>query len=199
MKAILYVHGKGGSYLEAEQYQKNCAGLDMIGVNYTGDLPWEAQRQIKAEYDRLIGKYDGIYLIANSIGAYFSMLALQERQIGKALFISPVLDMERLILDMLSWANATEQELCEKGEIQTGFGETLSWDYLKFVRANPVAWDVPTEILYAENDTLIPHETVVHFTKSHHANLTIMKGGEHWFHTDEQLDFLNRWMAKAIR
>lgn len=199
MKAILYVHGKGGSYLEAEQYQKNCAGFDMIGVNYTGDLPWEAQRQIKTEYGRLIGKYDGIYLIANSIGAYFSMLALQERQIGKALFISPVLDMERLILDMLSWANATEQELCEKREIQTGFGETLSWDYLKFVRANPVAWDVPTEILYAENDTLIPHETVVHFTENHHANLTIMKGGEHWFHTDEQLDFLNRWMAKAIR
>lgn len=199
MKAILYVHGKGGSYLEAEQYQKNCAGFDMIGVNYTGDLPWEAQRQIKTEYDRLIGKYNGIYLIANSIGAYFSMLALQERQIGKALFISPVLDMERLVLDMLSWANATEQELCEKREIQTGFGETLSWDYLKFVRANPVAWDVPTEILYAENDTLIPHETVVHFTENHHANLTIMKGGEHWFHTDEQLDFLNRWMAKAIR
>jgi hypothetical protein len=30
-KAIIYIHGKGGSYLEAEQYKKNCVGFDMLG------------------------------------------------------------------------------------------------------------------------------------------------------------------------
>lgn len=29
-------------------------------------------------------------------------------------------------------------ELCEKREIPTDFGETLSWKYLCFVRENPI-------------------------------------------------------------
>ncbi|MEG0737350.1 MAG: alpha/beta hydrolase [Longicatena sp.] len=198
MKAILYIHGQGGSYLEAEQYKKNCRGFDIIGVDYKESLPWVVKDKILSEYENLIKKYDEVYLIANSIGAYFSMLALQGKHIQKALFISPILDMETLILDMLSWANKNEKELCEKGEIQTDFGETLSWEYLTFVRANPIAWNIPTEILYAEKDHLVSQKTVEDFVKCHSVNLTIMKDGEHWFHTKEQLDFLDDWMIKAI-
>ena len=36
-----------------------------------------------------------------------------------AYFISPVVDMEKLILDMMSWANVTEKELEEKGVLPT--------------------------------------------------------------------------------
>lgn len=198
MKAILYVHGKGGSYLEAEQYKKNCEGFDIVGVDYNEYLPWVVQKQIKTEYDSLKENYDEVYLIANSIGAYFSMLALQDREIQKALFISPILDMERLILDMLSWANASEQDLFNKQEIQTDFNETLSWKYLKYVRENPIEWNVTTEILYAENDNLTSYKTIESFAASHFVNLTIMQDGEHWFHTDEQLEYLNTWMTKVI-
>ena len=45
---------------------------------------------------------------------------------------------------MMEWADVTENELQEKKEIQTDFGETLSWDYLCYVRENPVAWTIPT-------------------------------------------------------
>ena len=31
-KVILYIHGKGGSHLEAEQYKENCSGFDSVGV-----------------------------------------------------------------------------------------------------------------------------------------------------------------------
>ncbi len=198
MKAIIYVHGKGGSHLEAAQYKKNCTGFDVIGVDYNDYLPWVVQNQIKIEYDNLIKKYDEMYLIANSIGAYFSMLALQESHLEKALFISPILDMEKLILDMLSWANTDEKVLMRKGEIQTDSGETLSWDYLNFVRANPIIWKTRTEILYAENDNLTSIKTVEQFIEKHNATLTVMNGEEHWFHTDEQIEFLNKWMKKAI-
>lgn len=58
--------------------------------------------------------------------------------------------MERLIADMMIWANVTEDELKEKKEIQTTFGETLSWDYLCYVRENPIIWKIPTHILYGE-------------------------------------------------
>ena len=197
-KVILYIHGKGGSYLEAEQYRKNCIGFDMIGIDFNEYLPWIVQNQIQSVYNEAREKYDYVYVIANSIGAYFAMHTLQNCEIDKALFISPVLDMERLILDMMSLANVSEKDLCEKEEIPTDFGETLSWKYLCFVRENPIVWNIPTEILYAENDNLVSRRTVDEFIGSHNANLTVMENGEHWFHTDEQLAFLNDWMKKAI-
>lgn len=198
-KAVIYVHGKNGSYLEAEQYKKNCVGFDLIGVDYNEYLPWIVQNQIKLVYDEVKKKYDRIFLLANSIGAYFAMLSLQECNIKRALFISPILDMEQLILDMMGWANVSEKDLCEKGEISTNFGETLSWRYLCFVRNNPITWRIPTRILYGSNDNLTSRETVDRFMQNHNADLTVMENGEHWFHTDEQLSYLNEWMRSEMK
>lgn len=197
-KAILYVHGKGGSYLEAAQYEKNCPGFDIVGVDYTVYLPWVAEKQISAAYDALRQRYSRIYIIANSIGAYFSMHTLQKQPIEKALFISPIADMEGLILRMMQWANVTEQELCNKGEIETTFGETLSFKYLTYVREHPIDWRVPTEVLYAGKDTLTPRDAIDAFVNTHNAVLTVMENGEHWFHTAEQLAVLDAWMKKAL-
>ena len=124
-KVILYIHGKNGSYMEVEQYKKNCMGFDMVGIDYQDDVPWVVQDQIRAAYDKACERYNHIYIIANSIGAYFAMHALQ--------------------------------------------------------------------------DTLISRQTVDMFVSSHHAALTVMENGEHWFHTDEQLAFLDVWMKKSIR
>lgn len=198
-KAVIYVHGKNGSYLEAEQYKKNCVGFDLIGVDYNEYLPWIVQNQIKSVYDEVRMTYDRIFLLANSIGAYFAMLSLQECNIERALFISPVLDMEQLILDMMGWANVSEKDLCEKGEISTNFGETLSWKYLCFVRNHPIIWRIPTRILYGSNDNLTSRETVDRFLENHNADLTVMENGEHWFHTDEQLSYLNEWMRSEMK
>ena len=198
-KAVLYIHGKGGSHLEAEQYRKNCPDYDMIGVAYDEYLPWIVQHQIQEAYNKAQQKYDSIYIIANSIGAYFAMLALQDFPIEKALFISPVVDMEQLILDMMGWAGVSETELKEKEEIPTDFEETLSWKYLCYVREHPIFWNVPTSILYAGNDNLVSRKTIDAFIHTHQADLTVMENGEHWFHTEEQLVFLNTWMKQAIR
>lgn len=61
--------------------------------------------------------------------------------------------MEQLIVDMMFWANVTEDELQDKKEIETTFGETLSWEYLCYVRRNPITWKIPTDILFGEKDT----------------------------------------------
>lgn len=50
-KAILYIHGKGGSYLEAEQYKEICIGYDVIGIDYNEYLPWIVENQIKSVYE----------------------------------------------------------------------------------------------------------------------------------------------------
>lgn len=196
--AVLYIHGKGGSYLEAEQYKKNCPGFDVIGIDYEVDVPWTVEDKIRQAYDEADKKYQRIVIIASSIGAYFAMHTLQKKHIEKALFISPIVDMEKLILDMMSWAGVSEDELVGKGEIPTDFGETLSWEYLCFVREHPICWGIPTEILYGERDNLTSRETIEQFVNCHNARLTVMEEGEHWFHTKRQLEFLDCWMKNIM-
>ena len=92
-KAMIYVHGKGGSYLEAEQFKNICLDFDVFGVDYNDYFPWIVKNEIMEVYDKISEKYDYIYVLANSIGAYFTMHTLQNFKIEKALFISPILEL----------------------------------------------------------------------------------------------------------
>lgn len=191
---MVYIHGKGGSPLECEHYRPLFPDSDVSGLCYKAFTPWEAGKEIHEAVTELRKKYDSIILVANSIGAFFSMNADIEPMIDRAFFISPIVNMEKLISDMMHAAGMNEDELRKKGEIQTDFGETLSWEYLCYVREHPVSWRVPTEILYGANDSLTSFETITDFAKAHGSGLTVMKNGEHWFHTDEQMSFLDNWL-----
>lgn len=194
---ILYIHGKGGSPAEADHYHALFPKYNVIGLDYQSETPWAAQNEFPSLFDRLCAGYDSVTLIANSIGAYFAMCALSDKSILQAFFISPIVDMERLITDMCTWANVTEKELREKGVIETPFGETLSWEYLSWVRAHPIQWSISTSILCGSRDHLTSQNTIATFANQIHAPLTIMPEGEHWFHTDEQMTFLDNWLFQA--
>ena len=191
---VIYIHGKGGNAEEATHYQPLFTESDVIGFDYKAQNPWEAKEEFSQFFDSHSKGYDSVILIANSIGAYFSMNALAKKKISEALFISPVVDMEKLIADMMMWAGVTEEELQIKKEIPTEFGETLSWEYLCYVRQHPIEWNIPTHILYGGKDNLTSRETISEFADKIGANLTIMEDGEHWFHTDEQMNFLDKWV-----
>ena len=195
-KVLIYIHGKGGSAEEAEHYRSLFPDCDVIGFDYKSQTPWEAAEEFPKLFDAACEKYAAVVLAANSIGAYFTMNALADKLIEKAYFISPVVDMPQLIADMMSWANVTEDELQEKGEIETAFGETLSWDYLCYAKEHPVRWTVPTHILYGEKDNLTSLQTMSAFAEKIQATLTVMLGGEHWFHTEEQMAFLDQWIKQ---
>ena len=151
-------------------------------------------REIHEEIKRLKKVYDSIILIANSIGGFFSMNSEIADMVQKAYFISPIVDMELLICNMMKRANVSESELRQKGEISTAFGEDLSWEYLCYIREHPIKWGVPTHILYGRNDELTSYETIRKFADWNNASLTVMETGEHWFHTPEQMDFLDKWI-----
>ena len=196
-RLVIYVHGKGGNAEESKHYQPLFAESDVIGFGYKSQNPWEAKNEFSCFYDLHSKGYDSVILIANSIGAFLSMNALPNKRIEKAYFISPIVNMEKLISDMMMWAKVTEDELKSKKEIETNFGETLSWEYLCYVRENPTLWTVPTHILYGEKDYLTSMDTITAFADSIGAPITVMKGGEHWFHTEEQLAFLDRWLKNV--
>ena len=192
---VLYIHGKGGSAAESEHYRPLFPDREVIGLDYQTFSPWETGAEILDAVTKLKDQYESIILIANSIGAYFSMHAEIDGLIGRAYFISPVVDMERLILDMMNWANVTEERLQAEGVIATDFGEDLSWDYLRYVREHPIRWTVPTEILYGSCDNLTAYETITAFADAHNARLTVMESGEHWFLTAPQMRFLDDWIT----
>jgi len=195
---VVYVHGKGGSADEAVHYRPLFPGCEVVGFDYRAQTPRDAREEFPRYFAPLRAEYDSSILIANSIGAFFSMTALSAEEVDRALFISPIVNMEDLIAGMMARANVTEEELRIRKEIPTGSGETLSWDWLCDVRCHPLRWTVPTRILYGERDFLTSLETMSAFSARIGAPLTVMPGGEHWFHTPEQMAFLDRWIRGAF-
>ena len=64
---------------------------------------------------------------------------------------------------------------------------------------NPIIWEIPTHILYGEKDNLTAYGTIFEFVQRTNSTLSIMKNGEHWFHTDEQMKFLDEWIIKSSK
>ena len=206
---FLYIHGKMGCKEEAARFAEivcpkgyQVLSMDLPGHGErTGEMerfvPWEVVPELQAVYEFAQKHWKRISLYANSIGAYFSLLAFQETKVEKSLFVSPILDMEKLIRDMMGWAGVTQEQLKEAGEIPTAFGETLSLKYLTYAGEHRITkWDSPTAILYAGQDHLTARKTVDDFAHQFGCTVTVIENGEHWFHTEEQLAVLDAWLQR---
>ncbi|MDL2234088.1 alpha/beta hydrolase [Tyzzerella sp. OttesenSCG-928-J15] len=140
---------------------------------------------------------DRVRLFGCSMGAYFSMMAYKDEPIRNALLLSPVVDMRRIIENMMLWFDVSLKRLEREQEIATPI-KTLYWDYYKYVVDNPVRWDKPTAILYGEKDELCEYEYVSAFAERSGADLTVVPGGEHFFHTNEHLAYFRNWLHGHI-
>ena len=49
-------------------------------------------------------------------------------------------------------------------------------------------------ILYGEKDNFISSRAISEFAEKIGATLTVMENGEHWFHPEEQMAFLDKWI-----
>ena len=75
---VVYVHGKGGSAEEAEHYQALFPDSEVIGFDYHAQTPWEAKEEFPAFFAQQWKGCGRLTLIANSIGAFFALSALDE-------------------------------------------------------------------------------------------------------------------------
>lgn len=206
-QVYLFVHGQGGNKEEAERFasivsERHWQVLS-IDLPEHGErksetdrfYPWVAVPEIRRVWNYMDLRWRRIALRADSIGAWFSMLALHDQAIEKSLFVSPILDMEHLIDNFMQWAGVTSDELETRNMIPTTFGPTLSWDYYVYAKEHPITeWDSDTRVLYGSKDNLTERHVVDGFVERFHCILTVMEGGEHWFHTEEQLAVLNAWV-----
>ena len=204
-RVYLYIHGKNGCKEEAERFANTaCAcGWQVLAIDLPEHgsrkngpeklVPWVVIPELQAVYARMQPVWPHIRLYGVSIGAWFAMQALQAEKLEKAMLVSPVVDMEALITKMMQWAGVTEEQLQQAGNIPTSFGETLSWTYLCWVREHPLNWHGRTQVLYGDQDALTSRTMIERFRQESGAHLTIMEGGEHWFHTPVQMAAVQMW------
>lgn len=214
-KVFIAVHGnmsnKEDKVIEILANKVTNKGYQLISF----DLPEHGERKIDTNYlckvqncvndlkqiiEYAKANYNEINIWACSIGAYFSLLAYKDEDLKQCLFLSPVVNMKIIIENMMLWSNTTEIELNEKQKIKTDFGQTLYWDYYLYVKENPITnWNKKTYILYGNKDNMQNENIIEDFSNEFNCDLTILKNGEHYFHTEEQLNFYSDWLDKIIK
>lgn len=208
-KLYVFIHGKHGCKEEAMALAEIVCrkGFQVLSVDLPGHgqrknemdsfVPWKVVPELQTVLYYAKKHWNHISLRADSIGAYFSLLAYGTELLEKSLLVSPVVDMEKLIRDMMRWANVAESDLRKREKIPTDFGEILDWTYFQYAKKHPIIhWNCRTAILYAGKDQMIQRQTIDTFTSHFDCELTVVEEGEHWFHTAEQMEILNQWIEE---
>lgn len=210
-RCFLFIHGQGGCKEEAERFAETAVqhAWQVLSTDLPGHgerlreaellVPWHVMEELQTVRNDMSMRWHRLALYAGSIGAWFSLLAFQEENFYPCLFLSPLLNMEQFIMNEMKQNSITEQQLQIQREICTASGRVLSWEYLDFVRKHPVQnWKAAAQILAGEQDALTAQSDFQLFARLHHGSLTVMPGGEHWFHTPEQLAFLSGWEKENL-
>lgn len=210
-KVYIYVHGKMGNKENAKHfadiavsrgYQVISFDLPEHGERKNEEYPimvWNGVKDLRSISNYVINKWKEINLYACSLGAYFSLLAYKNIDIKKCLFQCPVLDMEKLIINMMKWFGIKEEQLKDEKVIVTPIGEMLYWDYFIYSKEHPVdEWEPETYILYPSKDSLTERNTVNDFVDTHKVHLTVLDGAEHYFTEYKYLEQLEDWLQRNI-
>lgn len=161
-------------------------------------MPDECIRELKLMYVYALRHAKKISLFGCSMGAYFELLTFADADIDRVWFLSPVVNMERIIHNLMNYCQITEKEFEEKVMIKNNI-ETLYFPYYIYVKNHPIdIWKHQTFMLRGENDMMCEYDYVKKFVEKHGCELTIQEGGEHWFHTDNQLSFFKHWIEERL-
>ncbi len=208
-KLYLFVHGKRSSKEAAETFAIIAEEKGYQTLSF--DLAEHGERTDAARLDVFSGIHDlnaaadcafsrwkRVSLYACSIGAYFSLQTCGDKPFEKALFQSPIVDMEYLVDRMMLWFGVTPEQLEEKGVIDTPV-DPLRWDYYRYILAHPVKkWPIPTAILYGGKDELQSREVMEVFCQRFHARLTVSPDSGHSFMEKNDAKIVENWLRENI-
>lgn len=208
-RVYVHVHGK----MSRKEYAESFAAIaETKGYQTLSfDLPehgertdskrcdvWNGVSDLRTISDYAFTNWERVSLYACSIGAYFSLNAYNTMPFEKALFQSPIVDMERLVKNMMLWSGVTEAELESKKEIPSPV-DTLRWDYYQYIISHPITqWNIPTAILYGGKDNLQPEESVRAFAEKFGCSLTVSENSEHPFMAQSDALIVENWLCRNI-
>lgn len=206
----LCVHGKlsckeameGLAAIAAERGCQTIAfDLPEHGERRGGDVRcdvWHGTADLNAVADYAFARWQEVSLFACSLGAYFSLQALADRPLRRALFQSPIADMGYLLGQMMTWFGVTPERLEREQEIETPV-DLMTWPYYQYVQTHPVAcWPHPTSILYGSLDNLQAQDVMRRFAQRFGCGLTVAEGREHAFMGKGDAEFVENWLREHI-
>ena len=202
-KIFLFIHGLNGDGNGAIRFAEVASrfGYQVLGIRLPkGEIrPEILIPKLQSTMEFLESQWKTISIRANSFGAWLSLISFRGKIFDRCLFVSPLLNMENFILNLMKLESISEEDLEREGEIDSKFGVRLSWKYLEFVRKNPVrSISSKTRILHCSGDEVIPLDESKNFAAENSCELEILDGGEHWFHTDNQIKLLEIWESKNL-
>ena len=210
-KVYIYAHGQCGSKEDAEllasvvcEQSWQVISFDLSGHGQRRHEPASCNpRRAILEFREILSYakklWDEVALFAVSLGAWLGLQSFRDERLSNCLFVSPILDMKYVISNIMRRAGISRERLKQERMILTHVGQPLFWEYWSFVLNNPITkWETPSQILYAENDDMMPLKIVKNFAQQFSCTLSVMKNSEHWFHTPQQLDYLRSWIKSAV-
>ncbi len=161
-------------------------------------MPDECVRELRLMHSFAAEHAQEVSLFGCSMGAYFELLAFAETPIDRAWFLSPVTNMERIIHNLMGYCHLTEESFRRQILVDNDI-EPLYYPYYEYVRSHPITrWEHETFILRGERDTMCEYDVVRDFAGEFGCELTQQEGGQHWFHTEAELEFFREWIGTRL-
>lgn len=157
--------------------------------------PMEASPEVRTFAQLARSQSTEIGLLANSIGAYFSLCDTPAGTFERAWLVSPLLDLEYYIWDMMAEYSVTNEQLEAETEINTPRG-VLEWPYLRFVEKHPARLDIPSWIIRGDQDEVVPLGTLSRFVGAPGVELVQIEGGQHFLGRPPYLDTVMAWFEE---
>lgn len=182
------------------------AGYTTISVDLPGHgdrsdrealTPWAHCGELAGTAGEVSAAHRRVSLFACSLGAFMALHALARTPLDRALFASPLVDMEAFIARRMTLQGISERELRARRHVPLADGQSLDWDYLTWVRRHPVRWHHPTSVLYGRSDAIVPRPDIDSFTRATGAQLQVIPAG-HYLHTPRDLTVLRHWVTGRL-
>ncbi len=196
---IIFIHGLKGSAKEAKFYHFLSDKYDVIGLDYEDGDAFKMREIITSKFLELTKDYKNINVIANSIGAFYTYVFLENFNINKALFISPFVSMKEYTEESIKESNISIDEFKKEKIVKAKNGYLFSYDFYEYIKNFDTKLKAQIEVIYGDKDDLVPVSTINNFVQKTNAKLYIFNGGGHYFNTIPQLRFIKKIASEFFK
>ncbi len=207
-RAVVGVHGQFSNKLDP--VMSHCG--DVIALRgdqlITFDLPTHGDRQddkaftamaanpeVRAFAQLARSQSTEVGLLASSIGAYFSLCDTPAGTFERAWLVSPLIDLEYYIRDVMAEYSVTDEQLEAETVIDTPRA-VLEWPYLRFVEDHPARLGIPSWIIRGDQDGMVPLDALSRFVSAPGVELVQIEGGQHFLGQPPHLGTVVAWFEE---
>lgn len=157
--------------------------------------PMDASPEVRAFARLARSQSTEVSLLANSIGAYFSLCDTPAGTFERAWMVSPLLDLEYYIRDIMAEYSVTDEQLEAQTVIDTPRG-VLERSYLRFVEEHPARLNAPSWMIRGDQDEMVPLNALSRFVGAPGVELVQVEGGQHFLGQPPHLDTVVAWFEE---